>query len=56
MAPEENLAEMFVLLSQAGLTLLARTEDVDPGRRELDGLGSVDLVEVDTGGLSQQVI
>ena len=56
MAPEENLAEMFVLLSQAGLTLLARTEDVDPGGWELDGLGSVDLVEVDTGGLSQQVI
>ena len=57
MAPEENLAEMFVLLAgQPGLALLAGPEDVHPGRRELDGLRSVDLVEVDTGGLSQQVI
>ena len=56
MTPEENLGEMFVLLWQLGLILFAGTEDVNPGRRELDGLRSVDLVEVDTGGLSQQVI
>ena len=56
MAPEENLGEVFVLLSQAGLTLLGGTEDVHPGGRELDGLRSVDLVKVDTGGLRQQGI
>ena len=53
MAPEENLGEVFVLL---GLALLCRTDDVNPGRGELDGLGSVHLVEVDTGGLRQQVL
>ena len=56
MAPEEDLGEVFVLPAKAGLTVLGRTNDVNPGRWELDGLGSVDLVEVDTGGLSQQVI
>jgi len=55
-APEENLAEVLFLLGQAGLTVLGGTEDVHPGRRELDGLRSVDLVEVDTGGLCQQGI
>ena len=51
MSPGEDLAEVFVLLGQAGLTLLGGTEDVHPGWRELDGLRSVDLVKVDTGGL-----
>ena len=55
MAPEENLGEVFVLPAKAGLTVLGRTNDVNPGRWELDGLGSVDLVEVDAGGLGQQV-
>ena len=52
MAPEENLAQVFVLLPD--LTLLCGADDVHPGGRELDGLGSVDLVEVDAGGLGQQ--
>ena len=50
-SPEENPGDMFVLL-----TVLCRTNDVNPWWRELDGLRSVDLVEVDTGGLSQHLV
>ena len=54
-ASEEDLAEVLVLLAgQAGLTFLGRTNDVDPGRGELDGLRPVHLVQVDAGGLRQQ--
>lgn len=57
MAPGEDLAEVSVLLAgQAGLALLGRTYDVNTGRGELDGLRPVHLVQVDAGGLGQQLV